>query len=451
MQSNLSPYKIAIIAGVGMFLSTLDSGIVNIALPTLMKAFQSNLNTVIWTVTLYTLALSTTILLFGKYADRYGRLYIYRIGLFLFACSSLFCGMSPTIHWLIFSRVLQGISAAMMQATAISLLTIRLKGHDTAKAMGLLGMIIGLGPTLGPVLGGAIISLLSWRWIFWLNIPICLVGIYCCKYLSDFNEALHKQPIHYINLIVLAIFLFFTLLTINFISSQNDWVIPAIASISSLIVYVLSEIRSSYPIIEFSLFKKISFLSPIIGILAFGGATAICFMLPPLFFEKIKLFPTWKVGLICLSSPIGMIVGSRCSSMLLRYITTNMLMKIGLLIMVCALIVLSQTKISWLIFWSILPLFLYGLGAGLFQSPCYLNITAQFSEHKQSYISSLIRMFQNFGIAILAASAALMISFYKKYDLLEGIQGGWWIAIIFVIIAFVLILLVKNEESQHAT
>ncbi len=156
-----SPLILALVAGVGMFLSTLDSGIINIALPSLMEAFQSNLSTIIWTVTLYTLILSASILLFGHLADRLGRMRIYVIGLILFAISSLMCGASTSVAMLIGMRGLQGLSAAMLQATAIAMVTTRLKDHSTIKAMGVMGTIISLGPLLGPPVGGFILSLLN--------------------------------------------------------------------------------------------------------------------------------------------------------------------------------------------------------------------------------------------------------------------------------------------------
>jgi len=114
MQTSDTPLKLALITGIGMFLSTLDSGIINIAIPTLLKTFSAPITLVIWTITLYILTLSITILLFGRLADRWGRLRIYVCGLILFALSSLLCGTANSIGWLIIFRALQGLSAAMI-------------------------------------------------------------------------------------------------------------------------------------------------------------------------------------------------------------------------------------------------------------------------------------------------------------------------------------------------
>lgn len=318
-ESSPSPFMLALIAGTGMFLSTLDSGIINIAIPSLIKVFHSNVTTVIWTVTLYTLVLSASILLFGRLADRLGRLKIYMLGLWLFALSSLLCGASTNITFLIISRGLQGLSAAMMQATAIALITTRLDAKDTAKAMGTMGMLIGLGPMMGPVIGGFILSSLGWRWIFWINLPFCLLGLFGCRLLKQAQEVLHQQPIYYMNLLLLGLSLFSLLLTMSFISHGSPYMLlMVVTSMFLLSGYFILELKSEHPVIPLHLFKKLSFTAPILGIVAFGGATAIAFMLPPLYFEKLRGFQAWQVGLISLSAPAGIII-SKYRSIILDF------------------------------------------------------------------------------------------------------------------------------------
>lgn len=279
-----TPLKIAIVAGVGIFLSTLDSGIINIAIPTLQKQLNAQISTVIWTVTLYTLVLSATILLFGRLADRVGHLKIYALGLILFALSSLLCGAAANIWLLISFRALQGLSAAMMQVPVIALITTRLDTPNIAKATGILGMIIGLGPLMGPVLGGGILSTIGWRWTFWLNIPICLFGIIGCKKLQPINEVLHQKPMNYVNLALLALSMFALLLTMNLAGHSFDqFYVVAIIAVILIGLYFFFEIRSQHPVIPLHLFQSLKFTAPMLGIVAFGGATAVAFILPPLY------------------------------------------------------------------------------------------------------------------------------------------------------------------------
>ncbi len=452
-----TPFKLASIVGVGIFLSTLDSGIINIAIPSLLKAFGTPISTAIWTVTLYTLVLSASILLFGRLADRLGRLKIYVIGLLLFATSSLLCGAATSISLLIAFRALQGLSAAMMQATSMALITTRLDGADKAKAMGIFGVFIGLGPMMGPVVGGFILSLLNWRWIFWLNIPICLLGLYGCSKLTKVKEELHKIPMHYFNLVLLVLSLFSLLLTMNYLSNRNtNATIVLSIAVGLLACYLFAELKAKHPVIDLSLFKKLNFTAPMIGIIAFGGATAVAFMLPPLYFEQLRGFAAWQVGLISLSAPLGIIFSARLSAKLVAITGTLPLMLTGIGLMSLALLALTQIQLTWPVYWIFILLLCYGLGGGLFQTPCYLNITAQFAANRQAFISALIRMIQNLAIAFESAGAAMLISFQShghkaSLDLLTGIQHAWWLA---VTIAFIAALILTRNflsgRNSHA-
>ncbi|WP_457766521.1 MFS transporter [Coxiella burnetii] len=449
-----SPLVIALVAGIGMFLSTLDSGIINIAIPTLLRQFNAQISTVIWTVTLYTLTLSATILLFGRLADRVGRLQIYRWGLILFSVSSLLCGTSTNIWLLILFRALQGLSAAMMQATAIAIITTRLDEHSVAKAMGIFGMIIGLGPMMGPVLSGFILSTIGWRWIFWLNIPICLVGIVGCKKLAPVKEVLHEKPIDYSNLGLLALSMFSLLLTMSFVGHGIDkFYIAAIITIALLSIYFWLEKRSKHPIIPMQLFKSLKFTASMLGIIAFGGATAVAFMLPPIYLEKLKHFDAWQVGLISLSAPLGIVFSSQISARLVQSVETLIPMLIGLTIMVFALLSLTQIAVDWPVAWLFLLLLFYGVGGGLYQTPCYINLTKQFPSNNQAFIAALTRMIQNLAIAFEAAGAAMFIGLKtqrNKNYLIHGISHGWWLAGIISMIAWItlFIFFVQNRKTN---
>ncbi|MEM1243366.1 MAG: MFS transporter [Pseudomonadota bacterium] len=448
-QAKQSASTVSLIAGVGMFLSTLDSGIINIAIPTFLKQFAAPISTVIWTVTLYTLFLSATILLFGRLADRVGCLKIYITGLALFALSSLLCGAATNIWMLIIFRALQGLSAAMMQATAIALITTRLEGPHIAKAMGILGMFIGLGPMLGPVLGGFILTIAGWRWLFWINIPICIVGIIGCRKLVAKQEVLQKKPINYLNLKLLAISMFCLLLTLNFISyAVEKFCLAAVITIILISTYLLFEQRTKHPIIPWKLFKSINFTAPMLGIIAFGGATVVAFMLPPIYLEKLRYFTAWQVGLISLSAPLGIVSASQISVRLVQKFGTLLPMLIGLSIMIFALICLTQITMDWRIIRLFLLLFCYGFGGGLYQPSCYINLTRQFPVNSQAFISALTRMIQNVAIAFAAGTVAMLIGLKTRHNLINGIAQGWWVVTIASIIAWIALLtaMVKSRR-----
>lgn len=431
---------VSIIAGIGMFISTLDLGIIIVAIPSFIQIFHTKLDAVIWTVTLYTLTLSATIMLFGKLADRYGRLRIYMLGLILFAFSSLLCGLSLNIQSLVWFRALQGISAAMMQATAISVITTKLEKEEMTKAVGILGMLIALGPTLGPVLGGFILSAISWRWIFWINIPICLYALYGCQKLNTTKEILHTRPLNYFNLILFGVSMLLLLLSMNYMA--ENMMLAFLLFIAMLIIFSLHifiELKSDHPIINYQLFRNSRFTAPMIGVIAMGGATAIAFILPPLFFEKLREFEAWQVGLVSLSAPLGTVLASRIFWRFTKVFGTDITMIIGIVIMTISLIILTMINVDWSTSFIFSLLFVYGFGGGLFMTSNIIHLTSQFSMHKQAFIASLIRMIQNAAIAFGSAMSAMLISIKSTVssNILIGIQHAWQLAAILTILALI--------------
>jgi MFS family permease len=177
--------KIVLLSCIGMFITVLNFGIMNVALPPLQTLFHTTTSIISWTISIYVLLLSCTILLFGKLSDRYGKIRIYGYGFVVFFIGSLFCALAPNVGLLIAARGLQGIGAAMIQANAVALITSMLPEHKRVKALSLLGMAMGLGPILGPALGGVIVSIISWRWIFLINLPICIWGFIEAKTIKD--------------------------------------------------------------------------------------------------------------------------------------------------------------------------------------------------------------------------------------------------------------------------
>ncbi|WDL96822.1 MFS transporter [Alicyclobacillus sp. ALC3] len=184
---------IVLTASVGLFLSTLDTGIINVALPSLERKFDVGISEMAWSITLYLLLLSATIVIFARISDRIGRLKVYFSGLVLFAVASLLCGFASSAVGLILFRGIQGIGAAMLQATAAPIITTQIPRNRQGTALGTLGMMLGLGPVLGPSVGGLLLSFVGWRWIFWINIPICVIGLIGTQRLMRIRERAEKH------------------------------------------------------------------------------------------------------------------------------------------------------------------------------------------------------------------------------------------------------------------
>ena len=162
--------------GTGVFLATVDSSIINVSLPTLVRALHTEFAVVQWVVLSYLLTITSTMASIGRLADMVGKKSIYMIGFIIFTLGSALCGLSPSVNWLIGFRVLQAMGAAMIMALGAAIVTESFPPIERGKAMGMIGSIVSIGIMMGPALGGVILSALSWRWIFYVNLPVGIIG-----------------------------------------------------------------------------------------------------------------------------------------------------------------------------------------------------------------------------------------------------------------------------------
>ncbi len=435
-------------AGIGMFLSTLDSGIINVALPTLSKSFNVDTSFITWSVTLYTLLLTGTIIIFGRLSDKYSRLNIYSFGLTIFLIASILCGFSNNIIQLIVFRGLQGIGAAMLQGTATAIITTTIPENRQGSALGTLSILLGIGPVLGPSIGGLLISIGNWRWIFWINIPFIFIGLLGCLFLKRYIKEQKSMSIHLDIRGNLLLFLSIFCLLI----SLTSWSYNSIFNISvygnflifivSFCLFIIWELKTNHPIIDLRLFKNVSFSSPMFAIFVFGGTTSLGFIIPPYILEKINHLSSWQIGLVNLASPLGLVLISKISGKLISRIGNIVLMTTGLIIMIVAYTglgllqyILNPVAISLL-------LLIYGIGGGFFLPSNTSAIMGTVSQDMQGTVGATQRMVQNIGIAFYTAVTSLFISSSSNSDkLIEGSSHAWLFASITLFLALLHFLL----------
>lgn len=445
-------------AGIGMFLSTLDSGIINVALPTLSKSFNVDTSFITWSVTLYTLLLTGTIIIFGRLSDKYSRLNIYSLGLAIFLIASILCGFSNNVIQLIVFRGLQGIGAAMLQGTATAIITTTIPENRQGSALGTLSILLGIGPVLGPSIGGLLISVGNWRWIFWINIPFIFIGLIGCLFLKRYIKEQKSTSIHLDirgnSLLFLSIFCLLISLT--------SWSYHSIFNISvygnflifivSFCLFIIWELKTNHPIIDLRLFKNVSFSSPIFAIFVFGGTTSLGFIIPPYILEKINHLSSWQIGLVNLTSPLGLVLTSKISGKLISRIGNIVLMTTGLIIMIVAYTslgllqyILNPVTISLL-------LLIYGIGGGFFLPSNTSAIMGAVSQDVQGTVGATQRMVQNIGIAFYTAVTSLFISNSSNSDkLIEGSSHAWLFASITLFLALLpfLLKILKTKSKPN--
>jgi MFS family permease len=279
--------RLVLFAGsAGIFLSTLDSGIMNVALPSLCTAFNCDFHAITLTVTLYMATIGSTIVLFGRLADRLGQVVLLGAGFLLFGLASAGCALSTALIALIAWRALQGVGAAMMQASAAAAITTVVRGMPIPIALGIFGTFLGLGPVLGPTVGGVLLSTVGWPWIFWINLPICAAGAYCTFRLSAYarrDRTITISPLRNGSLMIGTICLLFLMQSWSSHEWQMTGILAAVGA-AGLAFFVWLESRAVKPVIPRALLKSGRNIAALWIVFCYGVAFAILFLLPPLFF-----------------------------------------------------------------------------------------------------------------------------------------------------------------------
>lgn len=335
---------VVIVAAIGMFLSTLDTGIINVALPFFRSYFHTSPNTVALTVIGYTTSLAIFIMLFGILSDQKGKLKIAFWGMIIFMGASLLCGISTQISDIIF-RIVQGIGAAALQATSASLITTLIRPQNQNKAVGTIGIMIGLGPVLGPSLGGLLLSLGSWRLIFLINIPFTLIGIICeGLLLRNVSEQLYDKQIDYQGFILNALMISGLLIGLNQLEksvTRNLGLIFIAAAIVIAIILYNVEKHKNDAIIDIKILKNSKTLILLLQTMLFGFASAVIFLLPPFFFENILHVNTGMTGLLVLGAPVGIAIFSKVAGNLNDGTKNVKFSLIGILLMLLSFVGLA--------------------------------------------------------------------------------------------------------------
>src|SRR3954468_23314856 len=253
----------------GVFILLLDITIVNVALADIQDELSASLSDLQWVNDAYALSLAALLLTAGSLADLFGRRLVFVIGTALFMVGSIACGAAQDMLFLQLSRAFQGIGGAAMFATALALIASAFHGRDRGVAFGAFGATTGVAVAVGPVLGGVLTSGLSWRWIFFVNIPICLLAIAIAVVrVKESHDPRAGSP-DWFGFVTFSLGL--GALVYGLIhAGQTEWangrvVLCLVAAVVLLAVFVLSQLRGSDPMFDLGLLRKPTFTGGLIA------------------------------------------------------------------------------------------------------------------------------------------------------------------------------------------
>jgi EmrB/QacA subfamily drug resistance transporter len=366
-------WAVLVIVGIGVFMATLDSSIVNISLPTIAHEFHVSLNGAVeWVIISYLVVTAGILLTAGRLADMIGRKPVWIIGLIVFTGGSALCGAAPSLGLLIAFRALQGIGGSLLFAASPAMLTTAFPAKERGRALGLNALVVSLGVSVGPTLGG-LLTAISWRLIFYVNVPLGIIGTIAT--ILVLKEKLHRNPGRFdpAGAILLAFGLICITAAISF-GTEIGWTSPLLLAgigvgLIALIALPFTEHRMSNPILNMKLLHNRVFVSAILSlVLSFLALFAVSFMLP-FYLEQLKQFPTEEAGLLLTPLPAAIAVIAPFSGALADRIGTRWLAASGLTIACIGLVLLSFLNEQSSVLDIIWRLVLTGVGQALFQSP----------------------------------------------------------------------------------
>lgn len=446
--TRIQEWLVVAIAATGMFLSTLDTGIINVALPFFKTYFHTTTNTAALTVTGYATSLAIFIMLFGILSDQKGKLRIATLGMGLFMVASLLCGIANSITLIILFRIIQGIGAAALQATSASLVTTLIQPARQNRAIGTVGIMIGLGPVLGPSLGGMLLALGSWRLIFLINVPFTLIGIICAAILSSqIQEQTTGQGIDYWGFIANAILITSLLGGLNILEKPAGRLVGVIllgiAGIAALILVRIERHRTT-PLIDMTILTSKVPLILLMQTMLFGFASAMIFLLPPFLFENIMHVSAGLTGLLVLGAPVGIAIFSKVAGDINNGTRNRQFSLSGIGVMLVSFILLLLLPPTVSPVFITLALFVYGVGGGFFQPANIAALMHSVKFTRQGSMSALQRMTQNIAIA-LGSSAGSLIMVANHHHELTGIRTGYLVTLILI----VLVLIISRQTPRQ--
>lgn len=417
---------------IGVFLSTIDGSIVNVALPVLARELGAPFAAVQWVVLAYLLTLVTLMMVAGRLADMRGKKRLYLFGFVVFTAGSLACGLSSHIGWLVASRVLQGIGAAFVMALGPAILMDVFPPKERGQALGMIGLMVSVGLISGPTVGGLILGLFRWQAIFYVNLPFGVFGIFLLLRVIPEAKRPEPQPFDLSGTFLLFGTLLPFLLAVT-LGPRNGFHSPylfglVVLSVLCAVTFVKKELSIAHPLVDLRIFRDSELrLNVITGAITFFASSGLIFLVP-FFLQDLQGRSPAEAGALLVVSPLAMGLTSPVSGWLSDRIGSRPLTLMGLCLVITGYLLLSTLAIDTTGLGYVGRVVFLGLGMGLFQAPNNSAIMGAVPRDKVGVASGLLSLTrtcgQTAGIAIVGALFAGLVHFFCAGPLVDARLGS---------------------------
>jgi len=412
----------------GTFIGYLDSSIVNIALPTLTRYFQTDLSVIKWVVTSYLLMITGLVIIFGRLADMYGRKKLYIFGFIVFIVASGLCGASTTIWSLIVFRCFQGIGAAALLANGAALIGETFPANERGKAFGMLASVLAFAAITGPLVGGFLTDHVGWQSIFYVNVPIGIVGaVLAAKVLPSQQQMRSTERFDFAGAVTLfACLTAFLLLTSAL--SRSEWEVPTVVSLAIATIlfaagFLMVENRVEHALLDLQIFREWAFSAAALSsFLAYWSIASIAFLVP-FYLDRVLLLNPTRSGALLAPVPVALVVAAPLGGRLADRFGIRAVSTTGAVINLLDLIFLSTLTTNTSSFGMILRLVPFGIGMGLFQPPNNTAMMGAVPPNRYGIVSGMIGALKNLG-SMTGVAVTSLVSTVAQVNATAQLEGN---------------------------
>jgi EmrB/QacA subfamily drug resistance transporter len=400
---------------VGLFMIMLDNTVVNVALPSMRRSLHMSLSELEWVVAGYALTFAAFMLIGGKLADFVGRRLVFMIGLGVFTGASLACGLAPNGGFLIGARIVQGLGGALMNPATLSIIAATFAPRERGRAIGIWAGVSAMALAIGPLVGGLLTEHVNWNWIFFINVPVGLLGLLAIPFFIDESrDTTAEQRLDVPGLATSALGLFS--LTYAFIEANSyGWgsgrIIGAfVVAAAALAAFVLLERHQRAPMLDLSLFRNRTFGGANAAMLFVGLAMFGTFFYVSLYMQNVLHYSPVEAGASFLPMTILIILIAPRAGALTDRVGSRWLVGAGMTLLAVMLFYYTQLG-AHESFWAILPgLFIGGFGMGMTMTPVTAAAMSAVSVDKAGVGSAVLNSARqvggSLGIAVMGAIVA---------------------------------------------
>lgn len=412
--------RVLVVAGVvvlGAIMSILDITVVSVALETFKQEFDATAAQVAWTMTGYTLALAAVIPMTGWAADRFGTKRLYLLAIVLFAAGSALCALATSLPMLVAFRVVQGLGGGMLMPLGMTILT-RVAGPErVGRVMAIMGIPMLLGPIFGPILGGWLIDIASWHWIFLINLPIGVAAIiYAAKVLPR-DHVEPSETFDWLGMIMLSPGLALFLYGISTIPETGTFfatkvivpVVIGVVLIAAFVPWALNR-RNIHPLIDLRLFENRNMTVAVLAMSLFAISFFGAGLLFPLYFQQVRGEDALHAGLLLAPQGLGAMITMPLAGMLADKIGPGKIVMTGIVVITIGMGMFSTLTDTTSYAFLLTSLFIMGLGMGGTMMPIMSAALATLREHTIARGSTLMNIVQQVAASIGTAVFTVLLT-----------------------------------------